>query len=224
LSSLEALRLLSRIALFAAALVTAGNADAQVTDFPEILEAFRRDQVELYRYTWTSRTEISLDGEVQEVRVFQAHLDPDGNVEKFPLPADSGSTHGRGVKRSQAKNEALERELVELIKSYTEMSPGQMQAVLSKAATWEGAGSTTQIRARSVVHQGDSVDIGVDRESLRLERLEILTALAGEPVQLTVEFGRLDDGTGHVARTTLNTEIKERKLVIQTVNADYVKR
>jgi hypothetical protein len=72
-----------------------------------------------------------------------------------------------------------------------------------------------------VLRQGDQVSLWLDAETEDPRKLEILTSYEGEPVRVTTEFLRIEDGPFYPSRVVIETEIKEKKLVVTTVNSDY---
>ena len=78
--------------------------------------------------------------------------------------------------------------------------------------------------ARGVIRQADRLDLWVDNLTNRPQRLEVLTSLEGEPVRLTATFARLPDGPTYAVETIVETELKEKKMVVRTEAFDHERR
>ena len=101
-----------------------------------------------------------------------------------------------------------------------------MHSVFARAGEWRGQGATegvTRVQARGVVRRGDSMDIWVDSRTRRLRKVEIRTSLDGEFVNVVTEFRDLEGGPTYPARTLVTTETRDKPLIIQTDNFDYLR-
>ena len=194
-------------------------AQTQIERLAGVLEA---NQKSLQRYTWTSRTTITVDGEDPSVKVFDVSLDDNGVVKKTLIEDEAADTKRR---KRQKKAAELAESLKLLIDSYINPTPAQLHRLVLKSNVYHGrgeSGTETLIQSRGVMYQGDSMDIWIDGISNKPNKLEILTSHQGEPVHLVAQFGRLEDRTAFPERTTVKTELKEKKMVILIENFDYV--
>jgi hypothetical protein len=208
-----------------------GLTHAQVGKLQVIAQAFQENRKELTQYHWKSRTEVSLDGEVQQIDLVDVCYDGQGRLRKMPVESEdrpgAGSARRRAGKKQRRKVAEMAANLEDLIQSYTELDPQRMQAALSMAHVWEGEGEqagTARVQARGVVRQGDAWNMWVDSVTRLPLRFEILTSLEGEPVRLMTEFSRLENGPTYAARTVVETEIKEKKMVLHMENFDLERR
>ncbi len=177
-------------------LMATGAPAAPAPDARAVIESFERNRQDLRDYHFQSRTQVLFAGEVVE----------------------------RPTRKVEKKIAETREHLDALIGEYTEIGVERMQSVFADArVTAGGPGALTLIQARDVIRRGDSLKIMVDAETLVPRRFELLTSLEGEPVQLRTEFSELDGGPSYPARVTVDTEIKEKKLVVITENFDFVR-
>lgn len=217
-----------RVALLLVALAWMTSGVAAQTQIQRLAGVLEANQESLRRYTWKSRTTITLDGEEQSVKLFDTRLDELGAVEKTPIEGESEEKRVRPAKKKKKKKAAeLTESLKILIDSYIHPTPGRMHQLVLKSNVYHGrgeSGTETLIQSRNVLYQGDSMDIWIDGISNKPNKLEILTSHRGEPVHLVARFDRLEDRTAYPASTTVKTEVKEKKMVIVIENFDYVRQ
>jgi len=217
-----------------ALIVVIGSGSVAVGQFTQVRrlsETLEANQERLQDYTWTRRITISVDGEQQLVQLFDVRYDADGNLQKTPVAVPEEETAAKPVGKRKAKKKQrraaeLTDDLKTFIDGYIHMSPERMQQYVMRSKVYHGRGASgtdTQILARNVVFQGDSMDIVIDGPSGIPKHLEIMTSHSGEPLNLKTDFARLEDGTGYPARSVVKTEFKEKKLTIVVENFDYEK-
>ena len=213
-----------RLALaLVAALAWAPAGTIAQTQIQRLAEVLKTNQKSLQHYTWTSRTTITIDGEQQSVKLFDARLDDLGAVKKTPIPG--ATDEKKKGKKKKKKAAELTDSLKLLIDSYIHPTPERLHQLVIKSNVYHGrgeSGTETLIQSRNVLYQGDSMDIWIDGISNKPNKLEILTSHQGEPVHLVTRFDRLEDRTAYPATTTVKTEVKEKKMVILIENFDYV--
>jgi hypothetical protein len=215
-----------------AILLASGTAAARPAQVRAVGDAFKRDAKALQDYTWTSRTEFSVNGEVKELTLARVRYDANGNLLSTPLDGTSRGEAGpqerrRRPGRRQRRVAARGRELRELIRAYTEFTPEQMHSAFARASVFPGHGEgegLIRIQVSGVVREGDSMQMWADALTKRMRRFEILTSLEGEPVRVITEFGELENGPTYPARTVVHTEERGKRLVIEAENSDYVRR
>lgn len=184
-----------------------------------------RNAEELAHYSWKSRTEIRVEGELVQTTLVRASYDRVGMLVETPLPGDAGTA--QGSRKLKKKVLTFHEELRALTRSYFDLDPQRIQAALDRAHAWEGQGergNLLRVQARGVIRQGDTLDLWIDSATNRPRRLEVLTSLQGEPVRLTAEFAQLKDGPSYAATTLVETELKEKKMVVRTESFDHVIR
>jgi len=213
-----------------AALLGAEPAAAQSGQLRAMGETFKRNRQELHDYTWTQRTEVTLNGKVKELALARMRYDLEGNLQRTPISAQEDKVRGpirkRRAKKKQKKTAAFNQDLRDLILAYTQFTPQQMHSAFSRASVFPGQGEAEgmiRVQVRSVVREGDSMSMWADALTSRMRKFEILTSLEGEPVKVITEFGDLENGPTYPARTTVHTEMKGKAMVIKTENFDHVR-
>jgi len=196
---------------------------AGAADLRSFSAKFKQNQQELREYRWRSRVEMVLDGQSETVQVFEVGHDPDGTVRKTPV-SDGEDRKKASKKRRQLQ--ALQTGLQALIDSYLQPDESTAEQYFDQASVWQGQGrveSETRLKARNVRRQGDEVSLWLDSETGVPQRLLIVTSSGGEPVRVTTEFAELEAGPFYPASVVVETEIKEKKLVMRTENFDYLR-
>jgi len=203
----------------ALALLLAGIASAQHRGARDVARWLERNREQLRRYAWTVRTEVEIDGESAIVRLERLSPGPDGRRTRTEIETTSSLR-----RKKRARIERRERALRELIDAYTQMSPGAMRDAFARAFVDdapEGSEGGVRVQIRDVVHAGDSMSLWLDARA-RPARVEVFTALDGEPVRMLGEYAHLDQGPGYLARSAIETERGERKLVVREERFDVV--
>ncbi len=203
-------------------------AAAQTGEVAAALGALERDRASLAGYRWTSLVEVRLDGAVTGVERFETRRAQDGAIVATPLAVPSAAGVPRGAPRPGKRQERRVREkqriLRELVEDYSALETERIRKAFATAIVTRGdPGQLTLIHARDVRLRGDSLKLWVEADSLRPRRFEVLTALDGEAVRVETEFRTLEGGPSYPARTTVSTEIKEKPLIVTTVNDDFVR-
>jgi hypothetical protein len=215
-----------------AAFLGALPAGAQSGQLRAVGETFKRNRQELHDYTWTQRTEVTLNGEVKELTLAHMRYDLDGNLQRTPISEQEdkkvrGPIRKRRAKKKQKKAAELNQDLRDLIRAYTQFTPQQMHSAFSRASVFPGQGEAEgmiRVQVRSVVREGDSMYMWADALTSRMHKFEILTSLEGEPVKVITEFRDLENGPTYPARTAVHTEMKGKTMVIKTENFDHIRQ
>lgn len=216
----------------AAAILLAGLISAPVRSPSSVSRAVakthERNREALEQFSWTSRTEVRSGGELQAVLLVRSCYDRSGKLHRATI-RDAQDTDARGpirkhrANRRRKKADELHRKLRELIRTYTDFSSEARYAVFSRASVVpvQDEEDLVRVQVRNLVRQGDSMHVWADALTHRLRRLEIVTSLDGEPVNVVSEYRDLEDGPTHPARTTIRTETRGRPVVLVTENFDY---
>lgn len=203
------------LSVLCAAPVLAGGLD-------DVARLFERNRQQLRDYVWTSTTEIALEGERPTVERYEVRVDENGVQRRTTVPSAAG--RGRKAGKRQRQAEELHDSLRSLVESYVHPAPETTRTLFADPFVWRGEGrieGVTRLQARNVVREGDQVSLWLETATERPTKLEILTSSGGEPVRVTTEFARIDQGPFYPARIVMETEIKEKRLVVTTANADY---
>ena len=206
--------LMTSFALFLAAAI-AGAADLR-----SFSNKFKQNQQELREYRWKSRVEMLLEGRAETVQIFDVSHDSDGGLRKAPIPADQ---NGKKLTKKQRQLLALQLDLQALIDAYLQPDERTAEEYFDRASVWQGQGrieGETHLKARNVRSQSDEVSLWLDSKTAVPRELLIVTSAGGEPVRVTTEFTRLEAGPFFAESVVVETEMKEKKVVMKVENYD----
>jgi hypothetical protein len=192
---------------------------AGAQEFGQIAQEFRRNSDALRGHSWKSKVVFTMDGQVRSTELYQVHYGKDGTMTRELIRSE-----GKRTKQQEAAEVSLSS-IQELIDGYTHMNPDSFRAAFGDNPRWviPGAdGQPTRIKTSGVIRGGDSMEIWIDPDSYRLEKLELDTALQKEPARLLAQFGRTEGGLTYVTHSTFYTHLKKKSLQIETENYDVV--
>jgi hypothetical protein len=199
-------------------------------------EAAARNQQALRSYSWITKTELSLKGEVKNTKIESCQYGPDGKVQKTELsePPAPAEQQGRGRKarrkeKIDAKKTGEMKETLEasaaLVHSYIPPTAEKIQAAIAagKVTTSPGAGAAA-IRFADYEKAGDSLTLTMDSESKSIRQIAVDSWLEkpDQKVTLAVTFQSLPDGTSYAAKTVLS--IPGDKIEVRIENSNYQKQ
>lgn len=181
----------------------------------------------LRHYTWKSQTQIRKEGEVKATTLYSNRYAADGTVVQLLLEEESAKLPKFGLRGMVAKKKKQEaQELIEalqaLAKSYGELPPAKLQAVMTSArAALETNAPQPLLRLESggVLQPGDSMIVWIDANTRRKRRIEINTSFNAKPVRIVTEFKDLPHGPTYLARSVVNYPHEELTLTVE--NFDY---
>jgi hypothetical protein len=193
-------------------------------------EAAARNQQALRSYSWVTKTELSLKGEVKNTKLESCQYGPDGKVQKTELsepPPPPEKTRGLKGKMVAKKTGEMKKELEDsaaLVHSYIPPAPEKIQAAIAagKVTQSPGAGAAS-IRFADYEKAGDSLTLTMDSESKSMRQIAVDSWLEkpDEKVTLAVTFQSLPDGTNYAAETVLS--IPGNNIEVRIENSNYQK-
>lgn len=191
-------------------------------------EAAARNQQALHAYSWITKTEISVKGEVKNTKVESCKYGPDGKVQKTELTEPPEQQSQRGMKgRMIAKKTGEMKEELEasaaLVQKYVPPSADKLQAVIAAGKVSIAPGAATAIRFADYEQSGDALTLTLDSTSKSMQQISVDTWLdkPETKVTLAVTFQSLPDGTNYAAETVLN--IPGDNLEVRIENSNYQK-
>jgi len=196
----------------------------------KVTESMQANTEAMKHYSWKTRTEIRKDGEVKGTQLSLMRYDSYGNLEKTPMggsqPPQEKKRGIRGhiVEKKTEEFKGSVEDLAALAKSYSNLSPAAMQNFKQNATIGKklSGGSDIQVSSKDVVHPGDSMIITIDPATKKEKRVDITSALDGNPVTITSNFSSLSDGLTYVSDSSIS--YPKEGLVIRTENFDYEKQ
>lgn len=222
--------------LFSGALVAqtgAGGKEMLQQKLEAIKTATTTNQQKLHQYMWTETTTVTVNGREMAPKVSMAFYGPDGKVHKEPMGGnsnDSSQRQPRGplmkhvMEEKKAEMKDYAQEVGALIALYVPPNAQKMgQAFQAKTVSFNGSGGNASLSFRDYAKPGDSMTLTADTANHGIRSLKVRSYLdtPQEPVNLTVDFATLPDGTRHPSRTVLDAPAKGLNVV--TVNSGYHK-
>ena len=196
--------------------------------------AAARNQQALRSYSWISKTELSLKGEVKNTKIESCKYGPDGKVMKTeltepPEPPEGGRKRRGGALKGKvvAKKKAeMQKELEEtaaLIHGYVPPAAEKIQAAIAAGKVTISPGAATAVRFADYLKAGDAFTLTLDSESKSIRQVAVDTWLDDpeKKVTLRVDFQLLPDGTNYAASTVL--AIPKDNLEVRIENSNYNK-
>ena len=197
-------------------------------------EAAAKNQQALRSYSWITKTEISVTGEVTNTKIESCQYGPDGKVQKTELsepPPPPEKHHGRKGRRKDKiiahKSGEMKEEMqsaAALVHNYVPPAGEKIQAVIAagKLSVSPGAGAAA-IRFADYAKPGDSLTLTLDAASKSMRQIAVDTYLdkPEDKVTLEVDFESLPDGTSYAAVTVL--AIPNDEIVVHIENSNYQK-
>jgi hypothetical protein len=187
----------------------------------------------LRQYTWKSRTEIKRGGETKSVQLAIMRYTIDGTLQKTLIsstPQRQLPTRGiRSHIAQKKKEDFLETldSLGTLAKSYSELSPDEMQRFMATAIVTPEIGPQQKlfrITGSNILRPGDSMTVWVDAVSRKQQRVEIQTTLERKPVRIVSDFQDLPQGPTHMARSVVDYPDEELTLITENFGYERVTR
>jgi hypothetical protein len=196
----------------------------------DVKEAAGKNKQALASYTWTEQITISLKGEQKKVEHFQVSQGPDGKPQKTSLdaPAAAAPSGGRVKQHVVAKKKEEYKDYADQMKAlaqqYVPPDGALLQQAYAKGSIALGpsaAPNEVQLVIHDFVKPQDSMTLVFDKAQKYLVRVQIASYMDDpkDVMNLTVQFGRLPDGTNHVESMVIDGVSK--KLNIATQNSNY---
>lgn len=192
-------------------------------------EAAAKNQQALHAYSWITKTELALKGEVKNTKIESCQYGPDGKVQKTELSEPPEQHKQRGLKgKMVAKKTGEMKEELEaagaLVQQYVPPSPDKLQAVIAAGKlSLAPGGAATAIRFADYEKAGDALTLTLDSQSKSMQQISVDTWLdkPENKVTLAVTFQSLPDGTNYAASTVLS--IPKDNLEVTIENSNYQK-
>lgn len=169
----------------------------------QISQARQANAALMHQYTWNSRTEIIVQGQVKDVRIDQVSYGPYGQLQHALLndqPASSGPmlpTPIGFLRRAVANNEKQELQqfltgLQGLLEQYTLPTTGKIFDFMSSAVpSGPDSNGMLQLTGYNVVQQGDSLTLWVNAWTKHARQIQVNTTFQGQAVQLSATFATI---------------------------------
>jgi hypothetical protein len=190
----------------------------------EINDGRKHNAAQMRNYSWNTRTEIIIDGEVKSDKVELIRFTPEGELQKAVVSDSSaGAKKPRGVRGRVAskKVKGMQEwgaELGKLLQQYSLPTSGSILDFLD-LATAETTGNMVNLVGRNVIQQGDYMAMLVDAGSKQLKIIEVKTSLDGDAVHVQIISKNLDDGLSYTAQQVVKVPARKVELIVE--NYDF---
>ena len=214
----------------AAAMQTMGEQIQQMAAAAK--EAAARNQQALLAYSWSTKTELSVKGEVKNTKIESSKYGPDGKVQKTlltdppPPPEKKRGLRGKMIAKKTAEmKEELEASAA-LVQRYVPPAAENLQAVIAagKVSISQAGPGAVALRFPDYNKSGDSLTLLFDSEVKTLRQVNVETWLEKKEhkVALEVTFQSLPDGTNYPGSTVLHIPDDEIEVRIEKSNYQKV--
>ena len=225
MSNKSFVRTLAFILLLPAALLVAQVPNQDLAN--RVIEARKKDAAKLQQFNWNSRTEIVVNGKVEDIRIDLVSLGANAQPQRSLLNDTPASLPGGFLRKRIAEDKRKDMEkylkgLSKLIDQYTLPSAGKvidfMAAAQIMPVTMEGK-TLLQVTGNSVVADGDTMTMTLDGQTYHTTSLQINTFFEGDPVTITASFKLNAAGVNHAQFAT--AEIPGKGITVMIHNYDY---
>jgi hypothetical protein len=193
-----------------------------------VVENRKKNAALMQQYTWNSRTELFMKGELKDIRIDQVQVGPDGKLQRTELNNESFS-HPRGFLRkaiAESKKKELEQfmqGLKGLLEQYTLPTAGKVLDFMSSAnVSSEQAPDGTallKMQGSGVVVPGDTLSIWADAKNHAMHKVEINTFYEGAAANLTATYKTKPSGLTHMSMAEV--DLPDKSISLQIHNYDY---
>ena len=190
----------------------------------EINDGRKHNAAQMRNYSWNTRTEVKMDGEVKSVKVELIRFTPEGELQKAMVSdSTAGAKKPRGVRGRVAskKKKGMQEwaaELGKLLQQYSLPTSGSILDFLDNA-TVQRTGNMVNLVGKNVIQQGDYMAILVDAKSKQLKLITVKTSLDGDAVDVQITSENLDDGLSYTARQVVKVPAMKVELIVE--NYDF---
>jgi hypothetical protein len=185
-------------------------------------------------------TKVSLKGEVKKQEQKQCYYGADGKVQKTPMPGAAASPpaqqSGGGKKGGRLKKQIVENKVEDmkeymervaaLVHEYVPPAPQKIQAAQAAGnVSTQPSGGGVTLSVKSYLKPGDDLAIGFDTAAKKLSSYAVKSYVEkpeDDAVNLTVTFGKLEDGTAYPQQIVL--DVKAKQIQVNVTNSGYKKR
>jgi hypothetical protein len=208
----------------------AGGADLQQKAAAAKAAAAKNQQA-LHSYSWISKTDLSVKGEVKNSKVESCQYGPDGKVHKTelseppPPPEKKRGLKGKVIAKKTGEMKEELQSAAALVQTYVPPSAEKIQAVIAanKVALAQAGPGAVALTFANYEKAGDALTLTFESEVKSLRQLHVDTWLddPSNKVTLEVTFQSLPDGTNYAASTVLS--IPAKQIEVQIDNSNYQK-
>jgi hypothetical protein len=202
----------------------------QVSD---LQQSMAKNKQALASYSWNEVVTISLKGEEKKQEHFQVRLGPDLKPQKTsldppPPPPSGGRLRQHVVEKKTDEYQDYANQMKALAQQYVPPDKDMLQQAYAQGnvsvSPAAGAPNQVQIIVHNYLKPGDSMTLLFDTAQKELIGIHIASYMSApkDAMNLTVQFGRLPDGTNHVSSLVIDGVSKQLNVAVQNGNYQHV--
>lgn len=179
----------------------------------------------LQSYTWKSKTQVEVNGEVRKVMVNQCRYDASGQIQRTAISSSGSSSQPQGplrariAERKKEKAEEWVNGLRETLEPYQHVPKEKMKAFLMAGQMKPQGDGTILISGTGLVTPNDQVTVTADMASRQPKKLVVNTSYDNTPLQLEVDLSDIAPGVN--APTSMTISVPDHNLDVVTQNYDF---
>ncbi len=195
-----------------------------------------KNRAMLAEYTWQEQETTSVKGKVQNQRLFEAQLGPDGRIRRtaMDLPEGNlsqtekaGGMHEWITQKKQHAAMLSAQEVKEIAEAYAQVDPESLRRAYERGDIAEGpnpaADGIKKLSIHNYVKAGDLATLAFNQKDNEIQTLEASSYLADpkESVHILTEFVNTRDGLNHVDAITATVPKKSLSMVIRNLTYEH---
>lgn len=179
----------------------------------------------LQSYTWKSKTQVEVNGEVRKVMINQCRYDATGQLQRTPISSTESASKPQGplrariAERKQEKAEEWINGLRETLEPYQHVPKDKMKAFLMAGQMTPMGDGLIQIAGTGLVTPNDQVTVTADMASRQPKKFVVNTSYDNTPLQLEVDLSDIAPGVN--APTSMTISVPDHNLDVITQNYDF---
>ena len=191
-------------------------------------QSIKNNAANLQRYTHSRSTEIVVHGEVKSTRLDLVRF-VRGEMETIPLSQslqqpEPGGIRGRIIEKKKEEIREYVDRLISLSRRYLTPGAGDISDVLQKASFSLLGQPPAQVRITiaGYVKPSDSFTMTIDLATRTPVQTLARTDLDGGPVDITVDYSRLPDGTPYPSQARISSLRRDIRVSIDSFDYELV--
>ncbi len=199
----------------------------------DVQQSMAKNKQALASYSWNETVTISLKGEEKKQEHFQVRLGPDMKPQKTsldppPAPPSGGRLKRHVVAKKTEEYQQYADQMKALAQQYVPPDGAMLQQSYAQGnvsvSEVPGAPNQIQLIIHNYLKPGDSMTLVFDKAQKELLGIQIASYMDDpkDAMNLTVQFGRLPDGTNHVSSMVVDGVSKQLNVAIQNANYQHV--
>jgi len=203
------------------------KADANAVKAVQIAAARKENAALMRQYTWHSRSELFIQGQIKDTRIELVSYGPDGKLQRQILNDQHANLPIGFLMRAIAESEVQQMKtylhgLSGLLEQYTLPTAGKVLDFMNQAQVMgPDASGLVEMTGHGVVVPGDTFSVWTDARSRQTRKVTVSSTFQGDQVNLTASFRTLVSKLTYVAFAEVTVPAKQITLKVQ--NYDFLR-